>query len=230
MGRYNKYDEREKEHRKLNKRLRELYTVQRSDFWEDLPKPRKYGWIKELVLTNDVLRRKDWQIYQEVLEACKVYTWANTKEQLDKRWLVVYKNKKPQKPGMKVIKSKEFNKLSSAAKKFFVKRDSKGWYRDEKYVYDCLLPRIFFGEKYSRAFVFRVRKINSEVEREIAQIENRMEHEFYDLEQKRFAFGKEFFRRKKCITHNNKVNKAILEFTRTGEVNEIIYQDYKMGW
>ena len=232
MGRRNKYDEREKEYRKLKRIWNKLWEIKCANMWEDLPKPQKYGWIKELTLTKEVLRRKDWEVFQQVLDACKVYSWASSKAQLEKQWQVTYKNKKPQKSGMKVICPANFKRLSSSAQKYFMKRESKAIYSNPqtRYVYECTLPRIFFDEKYSRAYVYRKRKINREVESEIAEIAGRLKSEYYDIQLRYGWKERDEWGDHSKIECKTALKKGIFHFLKTGEENEFIYQDYKIGW
>ena len=227
-----KYHKREKEHRKLLKRLDHLNTIKWKDCWEDLPKPKRHGWIKELALTKEVLRRQDAEVFQEILDACKINTWAMEKKYLENRWFIKYRNKKPQKPGLRKLGKKEFKKLTPAAKKYFSRIENRGCrYNQEPFFYQCTLPRIFFTEVYSKAYVYRIRKVNSEVEKEIAAINKLLDTKYFELERKRLArYNSRSWFEKRVCGHKRKVAMGLFDFVKTGKENEVIYEEFKIGW
>lgn len=96
---------------------REIHEAIRNQGWVELEEPIHNGYYAEYVLRDDILRRDDAHIYQEVLNACTAKIWSRTPE-------FKFKNKKTKrwediKPKLKDIKKEEYEKLSLQAKKFF---------------------------------------------------------------------------------------------------------------
>ena len=226
----NKYEQHKSEFRKVMKRLKELRFISWNEGWEELPKPQRYGWFKELALTKEVLRRHDSSVFEEILAACKIDTWAFEKKQLDHRWKVTYKNKKRQKPGLKKLKAKEFAKLSAKAKKHFTKEVNNSWrYDNEPVLYMCTLPRMFFDHKYRRAYVYRIQKLDAETASEIKQLENTLENKFHKLYYSSWkSRGEKGYRQKSVDAFKRKINMALNEVISDNIEREILYQDYKV--
>lgn len=186
MKALNKYEERAKEYRRLRKRWRELQDAKFNLGWVILDKPKRHGFYKELVLREDIAKRKEAPIYLEILEATKVKLWGSSLKRLEKSWVEQsLRNKRIQYPGIQAIEKKEYDLLSGKAKRFFIFRRSEVFNGYRTNLYISKLPAYFFKFKISRAYIFKRRIIDSEIEREIKEIENLWASKYYE-----FVYGR----------------------------------------
>lgn len=158
----------------LEKELQRIRKAQSELGYLELPKPLRDGWYKTFRLRDDILRSKNAKTYKEVLKAVLVEIWGSEKKYADKRWKKHFSqyHEHFQRPGIKRLNEKEFEKLSCRAKKCFVKRRRMGCkgYRNS---YACTIPKYYFVIAYRRAYMTK-RKIVSPIlesrEQEIMEI------------------------------------------------------------
>ena len=161
----------------LEKELKQVNKAQSELGYIVLDKPLRDGWIKTYRLRDDILRSKSARTYQEVLAAVLHEVWGREKKYADKRWKKFFdKNSRHfQRPGIRRLNEKEYNKLSSKAKKCFIQQKRKA-YRGYVNIYACTLPRYYFQLSYRRAYITK-RKIISPIldsrEQEIMEILSR---------------------------------------------------------
>jgi hypothetical protein len=232
MKAIDKYEERAKQYRKIKKRLNDLYTIFYREGWDDLPKPERFGWFKEVALSEEVLRRHDAYVFIEILDACKVSLWAREKKYLERSWEIKYRNKKPQKPGLRNLSLKEYSKLSNEAKKYFYKKSFFAIEEEEKiYCYSCILPRIFFVYAYRRAYRYRIQRINSKVQAEIAELRNSIEKKYIDFKQKEMrGFDRGSFLQQEKDSHKQRLRVALVKLLKNEVESDVLYQTYKVSW
>ena len=158
----------------LEKELKQVHQAQSQLGYIVLDKPLRDGWIKTYRLRDDILRSKSAKVYKEVLNAVVQEIWGREKKYADKRWKKFFnkKSKDFQRPGIRRIYDKHFNKLSSKAKKCFVQRKRKV-YKGYMNIYVCILPKYYFKITYRRAYITKIKIISPILdsrEREIMEI------------------------------------------------------------
>ena len=182
MRELNTIERREKEVRALKKERDKLYRALRELGYVSLEKPLRYGWYKHLVLRDDIARRKDAAIFQEILDVCGNDVWGRDKKQVEKSWDRENRiNKYLQFPGFKMIEKIEFNKLSVKAKQWF---DGYDWHWSVGYGfvkrYHCQVPGYYFKITYTKAFITKKRVVNPRIEKRIEEINEKLStNEYY---------------------------------------------------
>lgn len=160
--------------KRLEKELDKIHKAQSELGYIELDKPLRDGWIKTYQLRDDISRSKNAKVYKEVLKAVMQEVWGREKKHADNNWNEFFnkKNRNFQRPGIRRLNEKQYDKLSSHAKKCFIKRKRKSprGYRNS---YSCILPRYYFTLTYRRAYIYK-RKIISPIlesrEQEIMEI------------------------------------------------------------
>ncbi len=225
-----KYESKVKEFRKLLKKLLLLRKAKRELGWTYLKKPIRHGFYKELVFREDILKRKEVPVYLEILEATKVVKWGSSKKRLEKAWGEQSKNnKRIQYPGISALPQKEYDKLSDKAKRFFIKRQREmytpGYFET---LYISILPAFYFNFKVSRAYIYKRKIIDSELESEMKLIENKMETEFYVQFYGRFSNSPKWWRKLERTREKRKVQRVLKQHLFGEKSNEEkIYEGYK---
>ncbi len=159
---------------KLEKELKRIRKARSALGYLELPKPLRDGWYKTFRLRDDISRSKQAKAYQEVLDAVLIEIWGREKKHAHKNWNKFFNRhgQNYQRPGIRRLNEKEFNKLSSKAKKCFVKRRRKV-YQGYKFIYACIIPKYYLVIAYRRAYITK-RKILSPIlekrEQEIIEI------------------------------------------------------------
>ena len=121
MGIKNKIEEKESTVRQIQKELRILYQALYSLGEIPLDKPIRNGWYKHLVMRPDISRRKDADVFQEILDVCSRWVWGSDKKMADKRWVQNVKhNKDWQWAGLAWTTPDRYKILSPKAKRYFV--------------------------------------------------------------------------------------------------------------
>ena len=164
---------------RLEKELQEINAAYQSLGYITLEKPLRNGWYKTLCLRSDILRSKKAKAYQEVLETVLVKVWGREKKHADKRWNKYFRSGyyNYQRPGIKRLSKKEYDKLSTRAKKCFVSIRVKR-YSVYRTMYSCVIPRYYFVESYERAYITEYKVTSTELEsrsKEIDEILDRRE-------------------------------------------------------
>lgn len=174
MRALNKYDKLEKEYRALWKEYRNLSNAKRNLGLIKLEKPIRSGWYKHLTLRDDISRRKDADILEEVLKIAGTKIWGRDRKHADKVWNKTNKrDEKIQFPGIRKIPKWDFDKLSIHAKKWFKPYDVRykfgyGGYRR----FYCIVPRFYFKIAYSKAFITHRKVIDPLIEKRLDEIEH----------------------------------------------------------
>ena len=84
MKQANKIMLREREVRSIHAELDRWYSAKWDLGEYKLSKPIKNGWYKHLTLRDDVARRKDAYIFQNVLDIAGIWIWGRDKKHADK--------------------------------------------------------------------------------------------------------------------------------------------------
>lgn len=162
-----------KEIRALEDEWRFLWKTKHNLGYTVLDKPLHDGWYKHLRLRDDISRRKDVAVFEEILEATSNKIWGRERKGADKNWIKANKdNKELQFPGIRKLQEKKYEKLSEKAKKWF---HAHNWYRTpwRGYVkrYHSTVPRYYFVITYSKAYITKRRIIDPELNQRIQEIE-----------------------------------------------------------
>jgi len=149
-------EERIKKVLSLEKELQANHKAQFDLGYIVLDKPIRDGWFRTFELRPDIAKNKNAKIFQEILNAIVFKVWGREKKSADKNWSKYFKrtNDYYQRSGIKYLDDKEYAKLSSKAKKYFVtfKIKSLGRYRKVNF---CTLPKYYFQPTYERAYIWR---------------------------------------------------------------------------
>lgn len=172
----NKVEQREAMARQIRKELVELRRARRNLGQLPLKKPLRYGWYKHLVLREDIVRRADAEVFQEILEACSGSVWGRDKAMADQEWeRQESENGDWQWAGMTWITKRKYQRLSPRARKHFVELVWKWtpWQGIIKKYY-CLVPRYYYIAVYEKAYVTHLQVVDHELDSRIAHLEQRM--------------------------------------------------------
>jgi len=157
-----------------------------------LDKPIRNGWYKHLVLRQDVARRQDAHVFQEILNACARWVWGQDKPMANRRWQHNAKsNTNWQWAGLAYITKERFQALSPRAQRYFVAYEWK-WtpWQGSLRRYYCLVPQYYYVTAYAKAYLTHKRVIDSQLQHQIHQLENQLlGNELYAHTQKPIRFG-----------------------------------------
>ena len=216
---------RDKIVRGLTKERKRLFEATWNLGFVPLEKPLKHGWFKHLALRDDVARRKDAHVLQEVIEASGLEAWGRDKEHADKIWN--RENRKGlsiQFPGIQKLNQKEYNKLSVQAKKWYEGFD---WYwcpvGGHQKRYYCRVPRYFFKLAYTRAYVTKLQAVDPELEQRIDEVEAKMRTpELYHLTYNRYRY--------KVFRYHKKVRRKVKQSLRCYDEERFDRQVFVEPW
>ena len=172
MSRYNQraiIAERKKLVQKLEAELERIWTAKLTPQYIILPKPIRDGWFKTLRLRDDIKRSRKAKTYQEVLDAVVVDVWGSEKKYADKNWITYFNRNRKEypRPGIRRLDEKEHSKLSSKARKCFIKRATNSLHR---FRYACTIPRYYFISTYKRAYIDKFKIPQSKLESRYQEI------------------------------------------------------------
>ncbi len=115
----NRKELREKEIRKIHKRLDEIFKEERNLELIKLDKPYRHGWFKELIITNNIDKYSNKEYIEEVYRLVEKKVWAKTKEEAEKKWKHQISKHLISKD-IPSINRKQYNKLSVEAKELCI--------------------------------------------------------------------------------------------------------------
>ena len=179
---------RKKQIKKWRKEQFRISWAYRELGYEELKKPVRHGWFKFLVLRDDVARRSDAAVFQEILDRCGYRIWAANKPMLHQYWEEYpTKNRNFLYPGIRKISPKTYRLLSEEAQKWF-RKTVQSWspWRGYCYQYRLQVPIYFFRPKIERAYITHRKVVDGELDRRSDEIERLMlRPEYYSLSQYR---------------------------------------------
>lgn len=175
-------DLRLQEYRALDKELDELYEAQDNLGYYPLKKPIRHGWYKYLKLRDDVSRRKDAYVFQNIIDVAGITIWGRNLEEVDQKWMIREADLRHiSLPGIWKLDRKQLQDLNPKAQRFFqgIEIINGSWLCGIIY-YECRAPIHYFEPTYKRAYITHRKIIDSEIESRIEQLENRLLNpEFY---------------------------------------------------
>lgn len=184
MRALNSIELKEKELRSLVKERERLWAAKWNLGFVYLEKPIRHGWFKHLALRDDVSRRSDAHIFEEVLDRCGTECWGRDKAHADKVWdRFNRRNLEIQFPGIRKINSREYSRLSPKARKWFLGYDW-SWTRRFGFLkrYHCQVPKHYFKIAYTRAYITKRRIIDADIESRLEEIDSILRsNKFYAL-------------------------------------------------
>ena len=172
---------KEKEFRKILKRQNELYQAKYDLGYIKLEQPIRHGWFKEIVLTELVESYRHAKAIKEVYQKIRTSYWGVTKEKAIQAW-----DEECSRYGLSkdkpTISSKSYRKLSDKGKSLCVvfkyKVDHQRKLKTRFYVN---LPVGCTKIKFSRSYITHRKRIDPNIESEIAQFDNKQLYHFYEL-------------------------------------------------
>lgn len=171
-------EQRQKEVRRLLKRQREIWKLQRELGFIKLEKPIRHGWFKEIVITQRIEIFKSKDLILEIYNKFEKAIWARTKEKANFIWQhqtslhLIYKD-------IPTLSKKQCNKLSDGAKRLcipFQFYSEKHKIRTRFYIN---IPKGAYKIKFSRAYVTHIKRIDPLLESESDLIDQQLEKPQY---------------------------------------------------
>lgn len=174
-------EQREKEVRKIQKRINEIYRERRKLGYIKLDKPIRHGWFKEIVIISKIERYRNKEHILELYKIIEKVFWGRTKEEAEKHWLnqtskfLIYKD-------FPTISKKQFNKLSYKAQKLCTPFQYRNERKKLKIRYYIRIPKNAYQIKYTRAYITHSRKIDPCLESELDYLYQKLlSNEYYKL-------------------------------------------------
>lgn len=177
-------EQRQKEVRRLQKRRRQIWQLQRELGYIKLEIPIRHGWYKEIVITERVERYKNSRAIIELYDKLEQYYWGRTKKEADDKWqsqtsaYLIYKE-------LPTLSKRQYNKLSTGAQKLCTPFQ---FYNERKKLrvrFYIRFPKGVYKIKYSKAYITHRKRIDPELECEYDLISQRLEKpEYYSINQR----------------------------------------------
>ncbi len=181
-------EQRKKEVRRLLKRQREIWKLQRDLGFIKLEKPIRHGWFKEIVITHRIEIFKNKDLIFEVYNKFENAIWARTKEKAAYKWQhqtsqhLIYKD-------IPTLSKKQYNKLSEGAKRLcipFQFYSEKHKIRTRFYIN---IPKGAYKIKFTRAYITHRKRIDPLLESESDLIAQQLEKpQYYEIEKSYYSY------------------------------------------
>ncbi len=172
MRKRNIIERSESEVNDLEKEYNELYEAQRNLGFIPLLKPVRNGWTRSLILREDIGRSNGACIVQEALTACQYSIWGRDHNHVDRNWKKRLKNNlRIVFPGVELLDSNAYGKLSNKAQKHFVAVNY-SWSRWSEYdrYFLCLIPKYSFVSIYTRSYLTKQKVTDNVIESRMQEI------------------------------------------------------------
>lgn len=227
MRALNSLELKKKELRALLNEQQRLWQAQANLGYIVLEKPIRHGWYKHLVLRDDVSRRSDAHIFQEILDRCGTECWGHDKAHADKVWdRFSRSNLEIQFPGIKKINSRVLSRLSPKARKWFLGYDW-CWSRRHGFLkrYHCQVHRHYFKIAYTRAYITKRGIIDADIESRLEEIDSILKSNKYYALTKINGEGKWWM----TFNHHKRVRRQLkVALSQYDEDNfdRLVFKDY----
>ena len=199
-------EQRQKQLRKVDKRLQEVWVKQRELGYKKLEKPIRHGWFKEVVLTPKIERYRNYEHMIAAFKQCKAQIWGADKGKAEANWYTHVRGHQIY-GSFRLISRKAYNKLSVSVQKFFHKYEYIDFWGRTLHVYYLQIPKECYRVKFSKAYVTHTRIIDPLLESEHAVLEAFHEKkEYYNLHAKRWNRNKRWLR-KYVFNHEEKAKR-----------------------
>lgn len=192
-------EQREKQLRKVEKRLSEIWELQRELGYKKLEKPIRHGWFKEVVLTSKIDRYRNYEQIIAAFKKCKVQIWGADKGKADAKWYEGVERHQIY-GSFGLISRKAYNKLPLALQRLFriyAYINKRGQWRHKYYLH---IPKECYRVKYTKAYVTHTKIIDPLLESEEALLEAIQEKKgYYNLYERRWNSWKRGMKKYKYI-------------------------------
>lgn len=151
--------------------------------YKPLEKPIHHGYDAYWVLRDDVARRQDADKFQQILDNFGTTVWCRNKD--FRVWDRYYKRMVDVNPGLREIDQKRYDNLSQWEQKFFYSyQKQSSWGGATRTVYAVNIPSHFLVRKVVKSYKTHYKVLDSELQREEAEIKAQLETTFYDEREK----------------------------------------------
>lgn len=197
-----------KRYLKLDKRLDELRDIRRNMGYEELEKPYPHGFDASLVLRDDIAKRKDAEVLQRIIDNYSSKTWSKNGKFTSRVLIKKRYHYLDHSPKIRRLTETEYGKLDSKLQRYFYHspfNDVKRWDGSVLKHYVCNIPSHFFVVKVSVSYITHRKLIDSDIEREYAEVDKEWDH-LWETMQPYNQRGQAFVRRfenKRDRRHNN---------------------------
>tara|TARA_R110002020_G_scaffold123630_1_gene280357 strand:+ start:2387 stop:3076 length:690 start_codon:yes stop_codon:yes gene_type:complete len=161
-----KRDTEDRELRRLYTKLRKIYKAQRELGWIELDKPIYLGYAKGFVLRDDISRRKDAQVFEDILKHINTFVTCKNKDFMAKPWNS--KKKEPIPHTLSTLSKKVYNKLPTNQQKHFYHYYS---HKKKEWVYK-FTNDYYFVPKIEKNYAYKVREHDADLDAQEAEIDN----------------------------------------------------------
>lgn len=158
-----KFFEAKKEWFALKKKRSANLKAQRALGWVELEKPRFAGYKKNLVLRDDIARRDDALVFQEIIDRFGAEVYSRRKDFL--HYCGWSRRKEVRNAYVRDLAPNVYLNLSPQLKKWFTTEPQKVRY-SHKPVHVCVVPEFFFAQKISRHYITKVREFDETLKKE----------------------------------------------------------------
>jgi len=224
----NKVEYRKKEVKSIEKEINNLFNAQQNLGSYLLDKPVHKGCFKHLILRDDISRRKDAFIFQNIIDVAGVEVWGSNEKDADKSWMYQMKqNNNVYEPGLIKINDKEYEKLLPKAKQYFEGFEA-AWshWRGSEMIYYSRVPRYYFTTGYTKAFITHRKIIDPELQEKMDELEALIMRSGYYQYSWNVGYYKDKwakpFSQKKM---RRKTNMILNNLDKNDEVDEFVYKD-----
>lgn len=214
-----KFFEAKKEWFALEKKREANFKAQRALGWIELEKPLFAGYKKNLILRDDISRREDSHVFQEIIDRFSSEVYSRRKDFL--YYCSKSRRKEVRNAYIKALKPNVYLNLSPQLKKWFTSEPQKVQY-SHKLVHVCVVPEFFFTQKISRHYITKVREFDETLKKEASEIDffTKKNPLFFKMDrwyyQHRLTAPK-WYRRCKNKEEKNNSKLALHKFLREGK-------------
>ena len=179
MSKKGKYGEKHFDKWKKLFELRELdninWEAQKALGYKKLDVPVHHGYDFKYVLRDDISRRDDAHVFQEVLDRFGKSVWCRRKDRTV--WNYKLKAYVPVYPVINTLTVKKWEELPQRLQKYFYKQEVLPFYhwRGIVYEYKCNIPNYYFEIQKSKSYKTHYRVVDGVLQSESAEIDQQLE-------------------------------------------------------
>lgn len=214
-----KFFEAKKEWFALKKKRSANLKAQRVLGWVELEKPRFAGYKKNLVLRDDIARRDDALVFQEIIDRFGAEVYSRRKDFL--HYCGWSRKKEVRNAYVRDLAPNVYLNLSPQLKKWFTTEPQKVRY-SHKPVHVCVVPEFFFAQKISRHYITKVREFDETLKKEESELDffAKKNPRFSKMDRWYYGHGwtaPKWYRRCKNREEKSLAKRALHKFLREGE-------------
>ncbi|MEM6719833.1 MAG: hypothetical protein AAF611_10980 [Bacteroidota bacterium] len=188
-------EQRQKQLRKVDKRLQKIWELQRELGYKKLENPVRHGWFKEVVLTHKIERYRNYEHMIAAFKKCKAQIWGADKGKAEANWYECMQRHEIY-GSFRLISRKAYNKLPVEVQRLFSMYTYINYWGKTRYKYYLHIPKECYRVKFSRAYVTHSRIIDPLLESEYAVLEAFREKKgYYNLNAKGWNKNKRWMKK-----------------------------------